>query len=98
MTLQEAINKTIEELLKKYKDVQYNCNTKVQISSCLTSEDYLAPTINLDTQVEYIENRFELEETIDAVQVSFNVKLPRKRTYTTHCEYYKLYEGGWNYE
>jgi hypothetical protein len=90
MTLQEAMNKTIETLLTEYSYVQYESNRKVQISSCLTVDDYLAPTISLDAQVEHIKNRFELEETIDAVQVSFKVKLPRKRTYNTRYEYYRF--------
>ncbi len=54
------------------------------------TEDFLFLEASLDDEVEYIEDRFKIEGEISVVIVNFDVKLPKKRKYQTHKEYYKI--------
>lgn len=91
MKLKDAIEFTINNILKsKYKEVQYVDNETVRMSSNFTIADLRKRNISLDTEVELITNRFDIQGEIDAVIVNFDVKFPRKRKFIRHQEFYRF--------
>lgn len=97
MKLQDAIDDTISQLIKskQYRDVKktFSANkitlTKTD-NGISEGENFFSKVSNLNTEVERIQNRFAIEGIINAIKVRFEVKLPRKRKYTWHYEYYKV--------
>lgn len=92
MKLKEWIDNKCKELIdsKIFKDATLRRIDKCQISANITSSifeiGYVEP-INTDIQVEEVNNRKELLEKIDALEVVFDVIKPRCRK----SERYTLY-------
>ena len=84
MKLQEWVNNKCKELVdsKIFKNATLKRIDKCQISASITSSifeiGYTEP-INMDIQIEEVNNRKELLEKIDALEVVFNVVKPRCR-------------------
>lgn len=93
LNLMESIQKTKLELLNKYKEVHYENDELVLITKDTIKSNYIRKRVYLEkTNVEYIENRFNIEGEIEAIKVNFKVKYPRRRKYSRHEEYYKIVE------
>lgn len=92
MKFDKAVEETKQELLSRYKDVVYLGYEVVDMTSNTTTSSYIREPIDIDAaDVSVIKNRFkEIDGEIKAIKVIFDVKLPKKRKYNRHEEYFKI--------
>lgn len=91
MKLLQAVSAKVIELGDKYREVSLEHNKEiVKITKDSTTSNYIKQIPDWDIEVEHINNRFEIEGEIEAVEVTFEVKRKGKRKYETHKEYYKI--------
>lgn len=92
MKFNKAVEEIRQELLDRYKDVVYLGYEVVDMTSNTTTSSYTSERIDIDVvDVSIIKNRFkEIEGEIKAIKVIFDVKLPNKRKYNRHEEYFKI--------
>lgn len=92
MQLKQAIEQKKQELLKDFREAIYVGCELVEMTSTSTTSDYLSEQVDFDNiRVEPIHDRFtEIDGTIKAVKVLFEIKRPRKRKYELYDVYYKI--------
>lgn len=92
MEFDKAIKQIQKELLNRYKDVVYVGYKVVHMTKNTTTSSYIEEQVDIATiNVTPIKNRFEeIDGEIKAIEVVFDVKLPRKRKYNRHKEYFRI--------
>lgn len=97
MKFDEAVEQVRQELLGRYREAIFKrCQPVKMTRNTTTSEyGYQATTIDIDNiRVRHIKNRFkEITGEIAAVEAVFDVKYPRKRSYSYHTEYFEIISG-----
>lgn len=91
MKLYCAMVITSGELRKKYKEVYYNSNEIVKLTKNSCESNFIRKSFELtEVEVEQIPDKTQIEGKIEAIKVIFDVKLPGKRKFNSHYEYYKI--------